>query len=59
MLIIWARDDLILTLASGQRLAAQIGRGIDHVVPEAGHGIQEDQGPIVGGLIAEWLQAGE
>jgi haloalkane dehalogenase len=58
MLILWGRDDLILTVASGERLAALIGRQIDHLVPEAGHGLQEDQGPLVGRLIADWLTSG-
>lgn len=58
MLMLWAERDLFLTLASGRRLASRIGRAIDHVIPEAGHAIQEDQGPMIGGLIAEWLLAG-
>ena len=57
MLVVWAEGDLFLTLASGQRLASRIGRDIDHVIPEAGHALQEDQGPLVGELIAEWLSA--
>lgn len=56
MLFVWGRDDAILTLASGQRLASSIGREIDHVIPEAGHGLPEDQGPLVGDLIADWLR---
>jgi haloalkane dehalogenase len=56
MLILWADSDLFLTLASGQRLASRIGRQIDHVIRDAGHSLQEDQGPLVGRLIAEWLQ---
>ena len=55
MLMFWAEDDLFLTLASGQRLASRIGRDIDHVIPDAGHALQEDQGPMIGELIAEWL----
>jgi haloalkane dehalogenase len=55
MLMLWGECDLILGLASGQRLAARIGRSIDYVVPDAGHGLQEDQGAMVGGLIADWL----
>jgi haloalkane dehalogenase len=58
MLILWAESDLFLTLASGQRLASRIGRHIDHVIPDAGHGLQEDQGSMIGQLIAEWLRAG-
>jgi pimeloyl-ACP methyl ester carboxylesterase len=55
MLMLWAEHDLFLTLASGQRLASRIGRHIDHVIPNAGHGLQEDQGPTIGHLIADWL----
>ena len=50
--MLWGECDLFIGLASGQRLASQIGRRIDHVIPEAGHGLQEDQGPMVGELIA-------
>jgi haloalkane dehalogenase len=58
MLILWGKDDLILTVASGERLASRIGRKIDHLIPHAGHGLQEDQGPLVGGLIVDWLASG-
>jgi haloalkane dehalogenase len=57
-LMLWGECDLILSLAVGQRLASQIGHRIDHVIPDAGHGLQEDQGPKVGGLIADWLLDG-
>jgi haloalkane dehalogenase len=55
MLILWADADLFLTLASGQRLAARIGRTIDHVITGAGHSLQEDRGELIGRLIADWL----
>ena len=58
ILMLWGERDLILGLQSGQRLAARIGHRIDHVIPDAGHGLQEDQGPMVGGLIADWLLSG-
>ena len=58
VLTLWGDRDLILTLASGERLASRIGRSIDHVISDAGHGLQEDQGPMIGELIAEWLQSG-
>jgi pimeloyl-ACP methyl ester carboxylesterase len=58
MLVLWAAEDLFLTLASGQRLTSRIGREIDHVIPDAGHALQEDQGPMIGELIVEWLLAG-
>jgi haloalkane dehalogenase len=55
MLVLWAELDLFLTLEGGRRLVARIGREIDHVIPDAGHALQEDQGPRIGALIAEWL----
>jgi haloalkane dehalogenase len=57
MLVLWGELDIYITLATGQRLASAIGRRIDHVVADAGHAIQEDQGELVGSLIAEWLVA--
>jgi haloalkane dehalogenase len=58
VLMLWAEHDVILTLASGERLASRIGHRIDHVIPDAGHGLQEDQGPMIGELIAGWLLSG-
>src|SRR5262249_10823695 len=58
ILLLWGEEDLVLTLASGERLASSIGRRIDHVIPSAGHGLQEARGPLVGRLIADWLVAG-
>lgn len=55
VLMLWGELDAVLTLATGQRLASAIGRRIDHVIPGAGHGLQEDQGELVGSLIADWL----
>jgi haloalkane dehalogenase len=55
MLVLWADTDLFLTLASGQRLAARIGRRVDHVIRDAGHSVQEDRGELVGRLIVDWL----
>jgi haloalkane dehalogenase len=57
ILILWGQEDMILTVASGERLASLIGRKLDHVIPDAGHGLQEDQGPLVGRLIADWLRS--
>ena len=57
MLVLWAEQDLFLTLASGQRLVSRMGRRIDHVIPQAGHALQEDQAPMIGALIVNWLRA--
>lgn len=54
-LVLWAAEDPIIPLATGRRLAEALGSEVAHVVPDAGHFLQEDQGPLVGRLIAEWL----
>jgi haloalkane dehalogenase len=58
-LMLWADQDPVLTLDVGERFAAAIGHpGIDHVIPDASHFLQEDQGPLIGQTIADWLRAG-
>jgi haloalkane dehalogenase len=54
-LVLWADQDPIIPLATGRRFAEAIGTEVAHVVPDAGHFLQEDQGPLAGRLIAEWL----
>lgn len=54
-LVLWADSDPIIPLGTGKRFAEAIGTELAHVIPDAGHFLQEDQGPLVGRLIAEWL----
>lgn len=54
-LVLWADSDPIISLDTGHRFAAAIGSEVAHVIPDAGHFLQEDQGPLIGRLIAEWL----
>jgi haloalkane dehalogenase len=54
-LVLWAEHDPIISLATGRRFAAAIGSEVAHAIPDAGHFLQEDQGPLIGRLIAEWL----
>ncbi len=54
-LVLWADSDPIIPLKTGQRFAEAIGSEVAHTIPDAGHFLQEDQGPLVGRLIAEWL----
>jgi haloalkane dehalogenase len=57
-LVLWADSDPVLPLKTGERVAQAIGLGgIDHVVPDAGHFLQEDQGERIGATIADWLRA--
>jgi haloalkane dehalogenase len=54
-LVLWADSDPIIPLATGRRVAEALGAEVEHVIPDAGHFLQEDQGPLIGRLIAEWL----
>jgi haloalkane dehalogenase len=55
MRIIWAENDTILNPNIAERLAASIGRRVDEWIPNAGHGLPEDQGEVLGERIAAWL----
>jgi len=56
-LMLWADSDPVLPVSTGERFAAAIGRPAPRIVPDASHFLQEDQGPLIGRLIAEWLAA--
>jgi haloalkane dehalogenase len=56
-LVLWADSDPVLPVQTGERVAESIGAGgIDHVVADAGHFLQEDQGERIGATIADWLR---
>jgi len=57
-LMLWADSDPVLPLKTGERFAAAIGRDAPTVIENAGHFLQEDQGPEIGRRIADWLTAG-
>ncbi len=54
-LTLWADSDPILPLSVGEAFAERIGRSAPRPIEEASHFLQEDQGPLIGQLIAEWL----
>jgi haloalkane dehalogenase len=56
-LMLWGDSDPVLPLAVGERFAESIGRPPPRTIEGAGHFLQEDCGPLLGGLIAEWLTA--
>ena len=57
-LMLWADSDPVIPLATGERFAEAIGRESPRVIEDASHFLQEDQGPLIGRLIAEWLTGG-
>jgi haloalkane dehalogenase len=54
-LMLWAEQDPVLPLETGRRFAAALGTELAEVIPDAGHFLQEDAGPEIGRLIADWL----
>jgi haloalkane dehalogenase len=54
-LMMWADSDPVLPLATGERFAEAIGREKPRTIADASHFLQEDQGPLIGSLIADWL----
>jgi len=56
-LMLWADSDPVLSVETGRRFAEAIGRQAPEVIPEAGHFLQEDQGPEIGRRIADWLRS--
>jgi haloalkane dehalogenase len=57
-LVLWADSDPVLPFSVGERFAESIGRDAPRKIEHASHFLQEDQGPLIGGLIADWLAAG-
>jgi haloalkane dehalogenase len=57
-LMLWADSDPVLPLSTGERFAEAIGQPAPQTIPDASHFLQEDQGPLIGSLIADWLTAG-
>ena len=56
-LVLWADSDPVIPVSVGERFASALGTQIDHVLAGASHFLQEDAGPEIGRLIAEWLSA--
>jgi haloalkane dehalogenase len=56
-LLLWADSDPVLPLETGERFAASLGHPAPVTIPDASHFLQEDQGPLIGSLIADWLTA--
>lgn len=54
-LVLWAEGDPIIPLKVGHRFAEALGASVDHVISDASHFLQEDAGPEIGRLIADWL----
>ena len=54
-LFLWADSDPILTEDRQALAEVTCNTQIDHVIPDTSHFLQEDQGELIGGHIADWL----
>jgi haloalkane dehalogenase len=54
-LMLWGDSDPVLPLSVGEAFAAAISRPTPRTIEDAGHFLQEDQGPLIGQLVADWL----
>lgn len=54
-LLLWGQGDFVLPPAVGDELAAALGAERPTPIHGAGHFLQEDKGPEIGSLIADWL----
>ena len=56
---VWAGDEnrILFYDSVGERFAESIARPAPRTIEHAGHFLQEDQGPLIGALIADWLTA--
>ncbi len=56
-LVLWADSDPILPFSVGERVSRELNLTPPRAIANASHFLQEDAGPEIGAIIAEWLQA--
>ncbi|HVV89985.1 MAG TPA: haloalkane dehalogenase [Solirubrobacterales bacterium] len=56
-LVLWAEEDPILPFSVGERVASQLNFPAPRPIPDASHFLQEDAGPEIGAIIANWLRS--
>lgn len=54
-LVLWADSDPVLPFSVGERVSTQLNFPSPRKIENASHFLQEDAGPQIGGIIAEWL----
>jgi haloalkane dehalogenase len=57
-LVLWADSDPVLPFSVGERVSSQLNFPPPRPIADASHFLQEDAGPEIGGIIADWLRAG-
>jgi len=56
-LVLWADSDPILPFSVGERVSSELNLMPPRAIADASHFLQEDAGPEIGAIIAEWLAA--
>jgi haloalkane dehalogenase len=54
-LVLWADSDPILPFAVGERVSSELDLPAPRAIADASHFLQEDAGPEIGAIIADWL----
>jgi haloalkane dehalogenase len=54
-LVLWADSDPILPFSVGERVSSELNLTPPRAIVDASHFLQEDAGPEIGAIIAEWL----
>jgi haloalkane dehalogenase len=57
-LVLWADSDPILPFSVGERVSSELNLAPPRAIADAAHFLQEDAGPEIGAIIADWLVAG-
>lgn len=56
-LVLWADSDPILPFSVGERVASELNFPAPRPIADASHFLQEDAGPEIGAVIADWLES--
>jgi haloalkane dehalogenase len=54
-LVLWADSDPVLPFQVGERVSSELNLPAPRKIAGASHFLQEDAGPEIGAIIAEWL----
>jgi haloalkane dehalogenase len=54
-LVLWADSDPVLPFSVGERVSSRLNLTPPRPIENAGHFLQEDAGPEIGAILADWL----
>ncbi|HET9185821.1 MAG TPA: alpha/beta hydrolase, partial [Solirubrobacterales bacterium] len=56
-LVLWADSDPVLPFSVGERVSSELRLPPPRPIENASHFLQEDAGPEIGAILAEWLRS--